>query len=174
MVKNHVILIVLLLSTNFAHSQITDNENQRGKCDQEFHSSWIEFPIFDKSSSSESGDFGNIAEFLRVNLIYPETAKTAKVEGQVFVEFWIDTLGFTNEHKIIQSVRQDLDDEVLRVVKLIKFDEPAKVHKGGKSIGMCFTLPVTFRLSDPEFLLYKQSDKDKGKYKRKGTQSSNP
>jgi len=146
MVKNHVILIVLLLLTNFAHSQTTDNESQLRKCDKEFHSSWIEFPIFDKSSSSEGGDFGNIAEFLRVNLTYPETAKTSKIEGQVFVEFWIDTLGFTSEHKIIQSVRQDLDDEALRVAKLIKFDEPAKIHKGGKSIGMCFTLPIRFSL----------------------------
>ena len=121
-----------------------------------------ELPIFDKSSKN---DFKKLYEFLMENLIYPETAKADKIEGQVFVQFWIDTCGFTSEHKVIISIRQDLDDEALRVMKLVKFDIPAKTMNGNKPVGTCWQLPITFRLEDPEFLYYKQSEKVKPKSK---------
>ncbi|MCL2168353.1 MAG: energy transducer TonB [Lentimicrobiaceae bacterium] len=133
----------------------------QGNCDTTPHRDWYDFPIFDKSAPN---DFEKLNEFLKENLNYPETAKADKVEGMVFVEYWIDTLGFTTEHKIIQSVRQDLDDEALRVTKLIKYDVPAK--NNGKPIGICYMRPIRFRLSDPEFLLFKKSEKDKEKSKK--------
>lgn len=100
-----------------------------------------ELPILNKGQLS----FEGIQAFLTENIKYPETAIKDKIEGKVFVEFWIDTAGFTHEHKIVKGVREDLDNEALRVAKLIKFDEPAKNR--GKPISMFFTLPISFDLS---------------------------
>lgn len=87
----------------------------------------------------------DINKLLSENLQYPKTAKKDKLEGQVIISFWIDSLGNTSEHKIIKGVRLDLDEEALRVARLIKFDKPAMNR--GKPIGTCFQLPITFRLT---------------------------
>lgn len=88
----------------------------------------------------------DIISFISKNLKYPETAKKDKVEGQVIIRFWIDTLGYTSEHKIIKGLRADLDKEALRVSKLIKFDKPAM--NNNKPIGICYQVIISFRLKD--------------------------
>ena len=85
----------------------------------------------------------NINKFIDENLRYPESAKKDKIEGKIFVSFWIDTLGYTSEHKITKGIRPDLDEEALRVARLIKFDRPAM--NGGKPIKVIFTLPFDFK-----------------------------
>jgi TonB family protein len=100
-----------------------------------------ELPIFDKSFPN---DINKLYEFIWTVLRYPATARADNIIGDVLVQFWVDTTGFTIEHRIIQSVRQDLDDEVLRIAKLIKFDIPAK--NSGNLIGTCLTLPVRFQI----------------------------
>jgi TonB family protein len=124
---------------------------------------WYDPPIFGNSTKYS---WEKLFEFLANELEYPKTAKADKIQGQVFVAFWIDTNGYTSEHTITQSIRQDLDDEVLRVAKLIKFDVPAK-NVYGKPTGICFQLPIRFILNDTEFLFYKQTEKDKPVRKRK-------
>jgi TonB family protein len=129
----------------------------QSKCDSiiPFSHPEKELPIFDKSAKN---DFEKLYEFLMENLNYPETAKADKVEGQVFVQFEIDINGFTIDHRIIQSIRQDLDDEALRVAKLIKYDVPAKNYYD-EPIGMCFTLPIRFKLDAEKKQLRKSKSK---------------
>jgi len=88
----------------------------------------------------------DIAKFLVNNLKYPETAIKDSKEGRVSIRFWIDENGFTSEHEIIKGVREDCDEEVLRVAKLIIFDKPAM--SGGRPIGTCFQFYVSFSLSE--------------------------
>lgn len=128
MVKK-IILFIAFICLNASNSA-----NSQNKCD------------------SVSGVFGtpemlpefNIVEFIAENLKYPETAKKDKVEGLVVIRFWIDTLGYTSEHKIIKGIRSDLDKEALRVSRLIKFHKPAM--NNNKPIGTCFQVKIPFRL----------------------------
>ena len=113
-------------------------------CDSIFITHYFDPPKFDKSAKN---DFKSLNEFIKANLNYPQKAKEDKIEGSVFVQFWIDTNGYTCEHKVIQSVRQDLDNEAMRVVKLIKYDVPAK-NDNGKPIGLCNILPINFSLKE--------------------------
>jgi TonB family protein len=170
MVKKIVILIVLVLLTNFAYSQVDTLEFSLRKCDVYGMRDWIIFPVFDKNFLEN--DFEKLYDFVFENLKYPETVKADKPVGQGFIEFWIDTNGYTSEHKVIQSVRQDLDDEYLRVYKLIKFDVPAKNYDN-EPIGMCFQLPFRFTL-DENAKPFKKSIKDKPirKTKLKGSGGS--
>ena len=75
---------------------------------------------------------------------YPSKALRDSLEGWVYVEFIVDTLGFTINHKVIRGVRQDIDDEALRIARLIKFDKPALQR--GKPVEVKYCLPIIFEL----------------------------
>ena len=104
------------------------------------------FLVFGHPQEDPKPNLIELIKNIATNIIYPETAIQDKIEGRVVVTFWIETDGSTSGHKITKSVREDLDKEALRVVKLIKFDEPAK--NGGQPVGMCYSLPVLFRLNE--------------------------
>ena len=144
MVKRYVTLIILLLLVNFSYCQIEDKSNSVHFQCNDVIPFWDpeELPIYDRNL--QTNDMKKLYEFVKENIQYPETAKADKVEGYVLVQFWIDTTGASTEHRVIQSIRQDFDNEALHVAKLIKFDVPAKDR--GKSVGMCFQIPVSFSL----------------------------
>ena len=110
-----------------------------------FSQECCEFIGFSHPEEYPKPAMSRIMDFVRENIIYPETAIKDKEEGRVFIQFCIGADGITREHKIVRGVREDLDNEALRVAKLIKFDEPAKNQ--GKPVELCFAIPVTFSLS---------------------------
>lgn len=83
-------------------------------------------------------------KMIKTNLIYPQSALMDSIEGKVYVQFWVDTSGNTKNHIILKGVRNDLDEEALRVARLIKFDKPAMQR--GKPIKVKFTVPIEFKL----------------------------
>lgn len=83
-------------------------------------------------------------KMIKTNLIYPQSALMDSVEGKVYVQFWVDTIGNTTNHIILKGVRNDLDEEALRVARLIKFDKPAMQR--GKTVRVKYNLPVEFKL----------------------------
>jgi protein TonB len=52
---------------------------------------------------------------------YPDIPQKAYIQGKVSVQFVIDKKGNVTNPKIVRSVHPDLDEEVLRVIKLIRF-----------------------------------------------------
>ena len=131
-----ITIILFLLSSNklLFGQQISGQTN----CDTiSIFSSWIEYP---------KPELHELLRCIYKKMVYPETALKDKIEGSVVVSFVVDTLGFTHDHKIVRGVREDLDNEVLRVAKLIKFDEPAKNR--GKPVMHCYSIPFSFSLSE--------------------------
>ena len=63
--------------------------------------------------------------------------------SRVFVQFLVDTLGYTSNHKIIRGVNAELDNEALRVSRLLKFMKPA--IQRGKPINFTYTLVFDFK-----------------------------
>lgn len=49
-------------------------------------------------------------------------------------------------HKVLTGIRKDLNDEALRVVKLVNFEKPAM--QSGKPIKVKYTIPVVFKLTE--------------------------
>ena len=138
-----VFLIIFLLCINSLYAQENKYMNE---CEDESlittGNSPEEIPIFDKDSQ----DPQRLHNFLLENLRYPKMAIKDKIEGRIYIKFWIDTAGYTHNHRIIKGVREDLDREALRVAKLIKFDEPAKTR--GKPVGYCFFMVIPFNLPE--------------------------
>ena len=85
-------------------------------------------------------------EFLSKNIVYPEKAKEAGIQGRVFVGFVIEKDGSVSEVKIMKGVGGECDEEALRVVKSMPNWKPGK--KDGKVVRVSYTLPINFKLSD--------------------------
>lgn len=51
---------------------------------------------------------GDIKAFIQTELNYPLSAKKDSIEGTVYISFMIDTLGSTNNHKVVRGIRDDL------------------------------------------------------------------
>ena len=87
---------------------------------------------------------GNLRDYIQTELKYPLSAVQDTVEGTVIVSFIIDTLGKTIFHRVVRGVRDDLNNEALRIAKKIKFDIPAT--QKNRPIAVPFSVPVVFDL----------------------------
>lgn len=88
---------------------------------------------------------GDLVQFIKNNVRYPEEAAKDSIEGSVIVSLWIDTLGNTSHHNIVKGAGEELNKEALRVAKLIKFDKPA--YQNGIPVNVQYFVPVNFELS---------------------------
>ena len=88
-----------------------------------------------------SGGMEALYQFISQHLTMPETTRHYP-SGQVVAEFIIDSLGKVCMPKIIVSLHEHLDKEVLRVVNMIPDWQPA-LHRG-KPVSTYFQLPVRF------------------------------
>ena len=85
---------------------------------------------------------GDLPEFIAKNLRYPPVLAAACVQGRVIIEFFVDVDGTCSNFKVVRSVDPILDEEALRVAKLMpKWKWTSKPKKG-----MPFYIPVGFRM----------------------------
>lgn len=117
-----------------------------------------------ESQPSFRGGYNAMIKFLQENVVYPPEAVRDSVQGKVIVQFIIDPGGYVGDVKVVRSVREDLDAEAVRVVKMMPRFSPARWF--GKTVSSRYILPVTFRMTDgsdlstnsAEFGPYLQSD----------------
>jgi len=82
-------------------------------------------------------------KFIQGQLKYPEEALSAKVEGEVKVSYDVDGLGRINNIQVTQSLGSGCDEEVKRLVKLLKFE---KAFNKGRTVTIHKNLNVNFSL----------------------------
>ena len=104
--------------------------------------------LIDYGISASAVFKGDMLSFIKEQIKYPETAKRDSIEGTVIVSFWVDTTGYTIQHKVKRGIREDLNEEALRVTKLIRFDKPAM--QGESPVRVRMTVPVVFKRSSNE------------------------
>lgn len=92
------------------------------------------------------GGQDSLMSFIRKNAKYPEKAKAEKKSGNVYVSFIVDTTGEVTDVKIKRGVSPELDEEAIRVVKLMPKWKPA--HQEGKLVKQQFSFPIRFILRD--------------------------
>ena len=87
---------------------------------------------------------GNSAlmQFISERIMYPEEAAKEGMEGTVYVKFIIKPDGSLVDHQVARSVDSRLDEEALRVVRLLDKFEPAPSQK----VDIPYTIPITFAL----------------------------
>ena len=83
-------------------------------------------------------------QFIGKNFEFPEMAKQMGIQGKVWVSFVIDKDGKVTNVKVDRGVDKLLDEEAIRVVRMMPKMSPAKV--GGRPVKMSYTLPINARL----------------------------
>lgn len=90
------------------------------------------------------GGHSLLMKFIKENLKYPNG--DSSLQGKVFVEFKISKEGTISDYQVIRGVSKILDEEALRVVKLIPDYNWTPARLNGRNIDCIFTVPVFFKL----------------------------
>lgn len=88
-----------------------------------------------------------LLQTLYKNLVYPAEGRESGTEGMLVCDFIISDKGALENPQIIRPLKGGFDEEVLRVLDIMKETlvwEPGKVD--GKDVHVKYTLPVKFKL----------------------------
>lgn len=85
-----------------------------------------------------------LSDFIGSKLQYPSTAIADSIEGTVYVKFFVNSSGYVSDISIDSGIREDLDNECIRVVELMRWD-PQKSNERLNKVEVI--LPLKFDLS---------------------------
>jgi periplasmic protein TonB len=93
------------------------------------------------------GGMTAMREYLKKNLMYPEIARDAEIQGKCYIRFIVNTDGSISDVRVLRGVADcpECDKEAMRVVKSMPKWAPGKVN--GKAVRMNYNLPIVFKLS---------------------------
>ncbi len=102
------------------------------------------FQVVEQLPEFPGGDEA-LFKYLSDNLIYPDRAREAGIEGRVMVGFVVEPDGRISNVKVIRSKAAALDDEAIRVVKAMPKWKAGKQR--GKAVRVQYQIPITFTLN---------------------------
>ncbi|HOZ29596.1 MAG TPA: energy transducer TonB [Bacteroidales bacterium] len=103
----------------------------------------IAFAVVEDKPLFPGGDAA-LMKFIADNTKYPEIAKENGIQGRVFIQFVIDKNGNVTKVQVAKGVDPYLDEEALRVVKMLPNWTPGKQR--GKPVPVTFVVPINFKL----------------------------
>lgn len=146
-------VLFLLIAGNVAcTSALTEQDSQvetvvlTGAKVKEEESVTVEDEVFEEAELMPEfpGGIKKLLNFLNKNIVYPQAAIDAEIQGRVVVQFIVEKDGMPGNFEVMCPVSPELDAEVLRVLKLMPEWKPAM--KNGQAVRCKLTVPVTFRL----------------------------
>jgi len=145
------IIIAFILSFSSIFAQTKDSTETQAP-----------FVFVEVSPEYPGGDQARLS-FLANNIHYPEDEMAIGIQGTVYVQFVIEKDGSISNTKILRGVSSNMDEEVIRVVKLMPKWKPGT--QKGKAVRCQFNMPVRFILQDDS--PKKLSNKEKRALKKK-------
>jgi TonB family protein len=149
-------LLAMIIDCGIAYSQIENNTTHSystqicNKCDSLYNRIC---PPTSKIFSGHPdvlpcfpGGEREMMKFIATNITYPQECAIDSIQGRVILRFIITEEGKMICIKIHRSLHPAMDEEALRVVKLMPDWRPASTN--GVPLRMCYTLPVLFKLND--------------------------
>lgn len=91
------------------------------------------------------GGVGEMMQFFKANIQYPEIARRAGVEGKIYVSFVVSAGGGISGAQIVKGIGAGCDEEALRVVSLMPKWNPGK--QNGNSVNVRVSIPIIFKLN---------------------------
>ena len=107
--------------------------------DKEIHAILEERPEY-------PGGMDEVVKYIQTHIQYPPTAVYKKIQGKVWIESVIDRDGKVVQPKVAYSVHPLLDQEALRIIKMMPDWRPGKLN--GETVKVKYVFPVTFRIED--------------------------
>jgi TonB family protein len=123
-----------------------ENPNVQGVVVKKIKGDWNEevFMIVEGQPTPKGG-MQELYQYISTNIKYPEEAKSAGIQGKVFVEFVVDQKGKLTNVQAIKGIGAGCDKEAVRVLKDAPNWVPGLVC--GKSGKVRMILPITYKLS---------------------------
>jgi TonB family protein len=84
-----------------------------------------------------------MTQFISENIIYPIEAIDKNISGKIYVQFTINENGKVSNPTVVKSVNTLLDDEALRVIKLMPNWSSGMIR--GQKVKVNYTIPVNFK-----------------------------
>ncbi|HQL69987.1 MAG: TonB family protein [Bacteroidales bacterium] len=103
----------------------------------------IAFTVVEEKPEFPGGDSA-LLRFIADNVQYPVSAMNSSIEGTVYVQFIINARGKVTKVEVVRGVCQSLDDEAVRVIKMLPDWKPGKQR--GKPVNVNFVIPIRFKL----------------------------
>ena len=82
------------------------------------------------------------------NVVYPSAAREAGIKGKVYVRFVITATGEVDQVQIARGIDPLLDNEAVRVVKMLPKWKPGRQQ--GTAVSVWYTVPINFQLSEQQ------------------------
>jgi len=99
---------------------------------------------FAEEMPSFPGGEEELSAFMGENVKYPEIARKAGVEGKVWVQFTVGKDGRVSSIIVLKGVGAGLDEEAVRVIKLMPKWTSGK--QNGVPVSVSYKMPIVFRL----------------------------
>ncbi|MCB9034201.1 MAG: energy transducer TonB [Chitinophagales bacterium] len=102
-----------------------------------------------KTQPSFKGGTDSLVYFIYNNLNYPINDLLQRKEGTVYVKFYIDKEGKTNNPTVIKSnMSDDANNEALRIVNVMPNWNPG--YNDNEVVSVYYTLPIKFKITQRE------------------------
>lgn len=127
-------------------AQADENTNVQGVVVKKIKGDWNDevFMIVEGRPAPQGG-MEALFQYISTNIKYPEEAKSAGIQGKVFIEFVVDQKGKLTNVQAIKGIGAGCDEEAVRVLKEAPNWVPGLVC--GKSGKVKMVLPITYKLS---------------------------
>ncbi len=117
-----------------------DSKNPRKK-------SFLRIPVFPGGKEAYQ-------QFIKENIVYPESALTNKVEGYVYLVYTVNNIGEIVDVEVTKGIGSGCDEEAIRIIRMLKYD-PARNR--GVKMKVEMKTRINFKLSE-ELLNKDQSE----------------
>lgn len=133
----------------FCSSLISINAQKSAKEFSEMKESELENKVFDTDTSQSitkmpefRGGTVGLFKYLGRKLKYPKSALKDSIVGQVYVKFLIDKNGEVSDVVVTKGLREDIDNEAVRVIQSMPKWTPAQ--ENGENIDVVYSMPIYF------------------------------
>jgi len=142
--KPLLITLVVFGFTSQSNAQTTGTNQQKSDSiiQQNKHSD--NYEVVEQMPEFPGGERA-LMDFIGSNLKYPLEAQKSGIQGTVLIRFVISKTGKVTKVEVLRSVFSALDDEAVRVVKLLPDWIPGE--QKGQKVNVYFTLPIRFKLT---------------------------
>jgi len=112
----------------------------------------VEEPVFQifeitETPTYEGGDI-EMKKFISENVVYPQDAIENGIEGTVYIRFVVSATGKVDKVQVYRGVHETIDNEAVRVVKLMNKWQSGK--QNGTPVSVWFVIPIKFNLQNKD------------------------
>ena len=124
MKSNIIIFAFILIFSIISKAQ----NNDTTKVSKNSKNATTDFYMVEQKPEFPGGD-SELMKFISDNIVYPKEAVKKNIFGKVYLSFVIDEKGNTTQVEVIRGVHPLLDEEALRVVKMLPKWIPGKQNE---------------------------------------------